>query len=112
MTTTTPSFAPETSPSLSSPATEPSLGTPSTGTPQTFEKPATEAQPESRLTPPSMQPLQFTPSTTLGEPRSLDPEGADRMTARPIRQASLVRLASDVTPIAQYGDDAWQSTAK
>jgi hypothetical protein len=60
-----------------------------------------------------MQPLQFTPSTTLGEPRSLDPEGAvDRMTARPIRQASLVRLASDVTPIAQYGDDAWQSTGK
>jgi hypothetical protein len=113
LTTTTPSLAPESSPSLSSPTTEPSLGTPSLGTPQTFEKPATEAQPESRVTPPSMQPLQFTPSTTLGEPRSLDPEGAvDRMTARPIRQASLVRLASDVTPIAQYGDDAWQSTGK
>jgi hypothetical protein len=60
-----------------------------------------------------MQPLQLSPSTSLGEPRSLDPEGAvDRMTARPIQQAMRVHLASDVKPITQYGDDAWQSASK
>ena len=31
-----------------------------------------------------MTPLPLSPSTSLGEPRALDPETTDRMTARPI----------------------------
>jgi hypothetical protein len=100
--TTTPSLSPA---PFSSSAPE----TPSTGTPQTFEKPLSDPQPESRVMPPSMQPLELNPSTSLGEPRALDPESSDRITARPLRQAMNVRLVSDTNPVAQYGDDAWQA---
>ncbi|MGD9723060.1 MAG: hypothetical protein AB7O59_17185 [Pirellulales bacterium] len=96
-TTAAPTLAPQSAPAQST--------TPET----TFEQqPATE--PESRMMNP--QPLQLNPSTTLGAPRALDPEGGDRMTARPLDSTMTARLVSSVKADVLDGDDGWRASSK